>query len=125
MALVGRIARPLAVSADKPVGAIARPDIDGRHARSLPVMLSATMTCSPKTRPGHLLNETLFRSLPQARVVLESWPRLQRRAPAFAVVNYEQAVEPFLKTDRLSDAERAMLMGGATAKTYGWSPKKA
>jgi predicted TIM-barrel fold metal-dependent hydrolase len=44
---------------------------------------------------------------------------------AFAVVNYEQAVEPFLKTDRLSDSERAMLMGGATAKAYGWSPKKA
>ena len=43
---------------------------------------------------------------------------------AFAVVNYEQAVEPFLKTDRLSDTERAMLMGGACAKTYGWSPKK-
>src|ERR1700686_4986260 len=43
---------------------------------------------------------------------------------AFAVVNYEQAVEPFLKTDRLSDAERAMLMGGACAKAYGWSPKK-
>jgi hypothetical protein len=44
---------------------------------------------------------------------------------AFAVVNYEQAVEPFLKTDRLSDAERAMLMGGASAKAYGWSPRKA
>ena len=44
---------------------------------------------------------------------------------AFAVVNYEQAVEPFLKTDRLSASERAMLMGGATAKAYGWSPKKA
>ena len=43
---------------------------------------------------------------------------------AFAVVNYEQAVEPFLKTNRLSDSERAMLMGGATAKAYGWSPKK-
>ena len=43
---------------------------------------------------------------------------------AFAVVNYEQAVEPFLKTDRLSDSERAMLMGGATTKAYGWSPKK-
>ena len=41
---------------------------------------------------------------------------------AFAVVNYEQAVEPFLKTDRLSDSERAMLMGGACAKAYGWSP---
>ena len=44
---------------------------------------------------------------------------------AFAVVNHEQAVEPFLKTDRLSDSERAMLMGGACAKAYGWSPKKA
>jgi L-fuconolactonase len=32
---------------------------------------------------------------------------------AYAVVNYEQAVELFLKTDRLSDSERAMLVGGA------------
>ena len=43
---------------------------------------------------------------------------------AFAVVNYEQAVEPFRLTDRVSDSERAMLMGGTCAKTYGWSPKK-
>jgi predicted TIM-barrel fold metal-dependent hydrolase len=42
---------------------------------------------------------------------------------AYAVVNYEQAVEPFLKTDRLNDSERAMLMGGACAKAYRWSPK--
>src|SRR5258708_7735413 len=39
---------------------------------------------------------------------------------AFAVVNYEQAVEPFLKAARLSDTERATLMGGACAKAYGW-----
>jgi L-fuconolactonase len=44
---------------------------------------------------------------------------------AFAVVNYEHAVEPFVKTDRLSGTERATLMGGACAKAYGWSPKKA
>jgi predicted TIM-barrel fold metal-dependent hydrolase len=44
---------------------------------------------------------------------------------AFAVVNYEQALEPFLRTDRLTDSERAMLMGGACAKVYGWSPKKS
>ena len=43
---------------------------------------------------------------------------------AFAVVNYEQAVRPFLETKRLSDSERAMLMGGACAKAYGWSPAK-
>ena len=44
---------------------------------------------------------------------------------AFAVVNYEQAVRPFAETTRLSAGERAMLMGGACAKAYGWSPKKA
>ncbi|HEX5212934.1 MAG TPA: amidohydrolase family protein [Pseudolabrys sp.] len=43
---------------------------------------------------------------------------------AFAVVSYEQAVEPFLKTDRISASERAMLMGGACAKAYRWEPKK-
>ena len=43
---------------------------------------------------------------------------------AFAVVNYEQAVKPFLETRRLSDSERAMLMGGACAKAYRWKPKK-
>jgi L-fuconolactonase len=43
---------------------------------------------------------------------------------AFAVVNYEQGVEPFRSTERLSDTERAMLMGGACAKAYGWEPKK-
>jgi predicted TIM-barrel fold metal-dependent hydrolase len=43
---------------------------------------------------------------------------------AFAVVNYAQAVEPFVRTDRLSNTERAMLMGGACAKAYGWSPTK-
>jgi L-fuconolactonase len=42
---------------------------------------------------------------------------------AYAVCNLEQAVEPFRKTNRLSESERAMLMGGATAKAYGWSPK--
>jgi hypothetical protein len=43
---------------------------------------------------------------------------------AFAVVNYERAVESFRLTDRLSKSEKEMLMGGACAKAYGWSPKK-
>jgi len=49
---------------------------------------------------------------------------MSTRPRAFAVVNYEQAVEPFLKTDRLSESERAMLMGGACAKDYRWTPTK-
>ena len=43
---------------------------------------------------------------------------------AAAVVNYEQAVTPFRETSRLSEAERAMLMGGACAKAYRWEPKR-
>jgi len=43
---------------------------------------------------------------------------------AFAVVNYEQAVRPFVETDRLSASDKAMLMGGACAKAYRWSPTK-
>ena len=42
----------------------------------------------------------------------------------YSLVNYEQGVKPFLETKSLSDSERAILMGGATAKTYGWAPKK-
>ncbi len=39
-----------------------------------------------------------------------------------AVVNYEQAVEPFRLTDRLTESERATLMGGACANVYHWAP---
>lgn len=42
---------------------------------------------------------------------------------AYAIVDYEQAVVPFVKTERLSNTERALLMGGACAKAYGWSPE--
>jgi predicted TIM-barrel fold metal-dependent hydrolase len=43
---------------------------------------------------------------------------------AAAVVSYEQGVEPFRTTSRLTESERAMLMGGACAKAYRWKPKK-
>jgi predicted TIM-barrel fold metal-dependent hydrolase len=43
---------------------------------------------------------------------------------ASAVVNYEQAVEPFRLTERLTASERATLMGGACEKAYGWAPEK-
>jgi L-fuconolactonase len=39
-----------------------------------------------------------------------------------AVLTCEQGVEPFRLTDRLTESERATLMGGACADVYGWSP---
>ncbi len=41
---------------------------------------------------------------------------------AINVVSYQQGVEPFKLTDRLSDAERESLMGGTLQQIYGWTP---
>lgn len=41
---------------------------------------------------------------------------------ATALVSYEEAVRAFVESDRLSDSDRAMLLGGACARVYGWSP---
>jgi predicted TIM-barrel fold metal-dependent hydrolase len=43
----------------------------------------------------------------------------------YYIVDYEHSVKPFRLTDRLLESERAMLMGGACAKVYGWSPHPA
>jgi predicted TIM-barrel fold metal-dependent hydrolase len=41
---------------------------------------------------------------------------------AVALVTYAQGVEAFRVTDRLSDSERATLMGGALTRIYNWAP---
>jgi L-fuconolactonase len=43
---------------------------------------------------------------------------------AVAFLTYEQGVEPFLKTDRLSDGDKAALMGGTLSKVYNWTPSQ-
>jgi len=39
---------------------------------------------------------------------------------AVNLLTYEQGVKPFLMTDRLSDGDRAALMGGTLQRIYGW-----
>jgi len=41
---------------------------------------------------------------------------------ATALLTYEQGVEAFRSNDKLSDTERAALMGGSLTRIYGWSP---
>jgi L-fuconolactonase len=43
---------------------------------------------------------------------------------AVALLTYEQGVEAFRVTDRLSDSDRATLMGGALQRIYNWSPSQ-
>jgi len=41
---------------------------------------------------------------------------------AVALVSYEQGVAAFRVSDRLSDSDRATLMGGALTRIYQWAP---
>jgi L-fuconolactonase len=41
---------------------------------------------------------------------------------AVALLTYEQGVEAFRVTDRLSDSDRETLMGGALQRIYNWAP---
>ncbi len=43
---------------------------------------------------------------------------------ATGLLTYQQGVDAFRLSDRLSDAERATLMGGALQRVYKWSPGK-
>jgi len=40
------------------------------------------------------------------------------------LLTYREGVESFKVAARLSDSDRAKLMGGSLQKIYGWSPKK-
>jgi L-fuconolactonase len=42
---------------------------------------------------------------------------------AVALLCYEQGVEAFRVADRLSDSDRAMLMGEASSRVYSWAPR--
>jgi L-fuconolactonase len=44
---------------------------------------------------------------------------------AVRLLSYEQGVEAFRVTKRLSDSERALLMGESLKRTYDWSPAQA
>jgi L-fuconolactonase len=44
---------------------------------------------------------------------------------AVALLTYQQGVDAFRVTDRLSDSDRATLMGGTLQQVYKWSPSKA
>jgi predicted TIM-barrel fold metal-dependent hydrolase len=43
---------------------------------------------------------------------------------AVKFLNYAQGVEAFRATDRISQSDKAKLMGGTLARIYGWSPKR-
>jgi hypothetical protein len=43
---------------------------------------------------------------------------------AVKLLTYKQGIEAFRVTDRLSDSDRATLMGETLTRVYNWSPSK-
>jgi predicted TIM-barrel fold metal-dependent hydrolase len=87
------------------------------------IKITGAMTLSQKPYPFPDIWDPLFRIFDAWGFDRCLWGTDWTRASA--VVSYRDGVEPFLETSRLNASERAMLMGGATAKAYGWSPTRA
>jgi L-fuconolactonase len=96
--------------------------LDLARRKNVVIKISGACTLSQKPYPFPDIWDPLARIFDAWGIQRCLWGTDWTRA--FAVVNYEQAVEPFRLTDRLNKDEKAMLMGGACAKAYGWSPKK-
>jgi hypothetical protein len=43
---------------------------------------------------------------------------------AVKFLSYAQGVDAFRATDRISESDKAELMGSALARIYGWSPRR-
>jgi len=44
---------------------------------------------------------------------------------AVKLLTYQQGVDAFRNSDRLSDSDKSTLMGGTLQRVYKWSPKRA
>jgi hypothetical protein len=44
---------------------------------------------------------------------------------AVKLLTYAEGLDAFRLADRLSDSDRAKLMGGTASRVYNWSPSKA
>ena len=84
------------------------------------IKISGACTLSKEPYPFPDIWEPLARIFDAWRMDRCLWGTDWTRA--FAVVNYEEAVEPFKLTERLSESDREKLMGGACAHIYGWTP---
>ena len=95
----------------------------GPFTVSEPIALKITGACtlSREKFPYHDIWDPLSRIFDAFGLERCLWGTDWTRA--VALVSYEQGVETFRVTDRLSDSDRAMLMGEALSRVYNWSPK--
>jgi L-fuconolactonase len=90
---------------------------------NITVKISGACTLSHEPFPYKDLWDSLFRIFDAFGFNRCMWGTDWTRA--VALLTYEQGVEAFRVTDRLSDGDRAALMGQTLTRVYNWSPEKA
>ena len=87
------------------------------------VKISGACTLSHEPFPYKDLWDPLFRIFDAFGFGRCMWGTDWTRA--VGMLTYKQGVDAFRVTDRLSESDRAALMGGTLARVYGWSSAKA
>jgi predicted TIM-barrel fold metal-dependent hydrolase len=90
--------------------------------KNVTVKISGACTLSHEPFPYKDLWDPLWRIFDAFGLERCMWGTDWTRA--VALLTYEQGVEAFRVTDRLSDSERATLMGETLRRVYQWSPSK-
>jgi predicted TIM-barrel fold metal-dependent hydrolase len=86
------------------------------------IKISGACTLSHEPFPYRDIREPLFRIFDAFGFDRCMWGTDWTRA--VALLTYKEGVEAFRVMDRLTDSERAALMGGTLAHIYDWSPTK-
>ena len=93
-----------------------------RHA-NVAVKISGACTLSHEPFPYRDIWDPLRRIFDAFGLARCLWGTDWTRA--VDLLTYREGVEAFRVTDRLSEAERATLMGGALSRIYNWAPHRA
>jgi predicted TIM-barrel fold metal-dependent hydrolase len=87
------------------------------------VKISGACTLSHESFPYHDIWDPLFRIFDAFGFDRCMWGTDWTRA--VGLLTYEQGVQAFRIADRLSDSDRALLMGGTLQRVYNWAPSQA
>jgi L-fuconolactonase len=87
------------------------------------VKISGACTLSHESFPYHDIWDPLFRIFDAFGFDRCMWGTDWTRA--VGLLTYEQGVQAFRVTDRLSDSDRALLMGDTLQRVYNWAPSQA
>jgi L-fuconolactonase len=90
---------------------------------NIAIKISGACTLSHEPFPYHDIWEPVGRILDAFGLDRCLWGTDWTRA--VELLTYEQGVQAFRETDRLSDSDRERLMGGTLARVYKWEPARA